>query len=58
VSSVHSDSPEVVTSEERWRRWDQRGRNYDARFMRRARRELSSAAVVVIGGGRLAWLLR
>lgn len=42
-------NPEALTSDERWRRWEQRGRTNDARFMRRARQMFWSGAVVVAG---------
>jgi hypothetical protein len=46
---VSSSHPEELTSEERWRRWEQRGRDNDARFLRRARMVLT--AVVTIAAG-------
>jgi hypothetical protein len=38
--------PEILTSAERWRRWEQRGLDNDARFMRQVRRVGWSAVVV------------
>jgi hypothetical protein len=37
----------VLTSEERWRRWEQRGRDDDARFMDHVRRGFWSAVIVL-----------
>jgi len=48
----------VLSSEERWNRWEQRGRDSDARFMRQARWLLSAAITLAIGGGVVLWLLR
>jgi hypothetical protein len=44
--SGSSSTPEILTSEERWRRWEQRGRDNDARFMRLVRRSFWSAIVL------------
>ena len=44
-----SVNPDVFTSEERWRRWEQRGLDNDARFMRRARGVFWAALVVMAG---------
>ena len=38
-------NPEILTSEERWQRWEQRGHDNDARFMRNARRMFWSGVV-------------
>ena len=46
---VSPSHPEELTSEERWRRWEQRGRDNDARLLRRARMVLT--AVVTLAGG-------
>jgi hypothetical protein len=35
-----SVNTQVLTSEERWRRWEQRGMDNDAEFLRRAQRFL------------------
>jgi hypothetical protein len=40
-------SPAVLTSAERWRRWEQRGKDHDARFMRNVRRMVWSAVVTI-----------
>ena len=40
-------NPEVLTSAERWRRWEQRGRDTDARFMRNVRRIFWSGLVAM-----------
>jgi hypothetical protein len=40
-------NPEVLTSEERWRRWEQRGHDNDARFMRYVRRMFWSGLVAM-----------
>ena len=45
IDSLLNSEPELLTSEERWRRWEQRGRDNDARFMRQARRLLWSGAI-------------
>jgi hypothetical protein len=39
---------EEVSADERWRRWQQRGRDQDARFKRRAGRLLAAAVVIAI----------
>jgi len=39
-------NPETLTSEERWRRWEQRGRDNDAQLTRRMRRVLWSGVVM------------
>ena len=40
-------NPEVLSSsQERWRRWEQLGRDNDARFMRRLRRGFWSGVIV------------
>ena len=38
--------PEILTATERWRRWEQRGLDNDARFMRQVHRVGWSAVVV------------
>ena len=38
--------PEILTSGERWRRWEQRGLDNDARYMRQVRRVCWSVVVV------------
>lgn len=38
-------SPEFLASEGRWRRWEQRGRDNDARFMRQAHKLLWATIV-------------
>ncbi len=48
MSAVPSSIPEVLTSEERWSRWEQRGHDRDARFMRRAKRVLSAGLIAAI----------
>jgi hypothetical protein len=40
-----SSQPEVLTSEERWRRWEERGQESDARSMRQVRRLFWSTVV-------------
>lgn len=40
-------TPEVLTSQERWRRWEERGRDNDVRFMRQVRRMFWSGVVVM-----------
>jgi hypothetical protein len=55
---IPSISPEVLTSEERWRRWEQRGRDNDARFMRRARWVFWSTSIVFLVGILLLFLLQ
>ena len=40
-------TPEVLTSQERWRRWEDRGRDNDARFMRQVRRMFWSGVIVM-----------
>jgi hypothetical protein len=40
-------NPEVFTSEERWRRWQQRAHDNDARFMRTVRRMFWSGLVAM-----------
>ena len=47
-SSSSSSNIESLTREERWLRWEQRGRDNDARLMRRVRRALWAAALVAI----------
>lgn len=42
-----SPNPEVLTSEERWRRWEERGRGNDARFMRQMRRVFWAGVVAM-----------
>jgi hypothetical protein len=49
MSTTRASNPDLSTSEERWRRWEQRGRDNDARFMRRAQRAFFSALIVVGG---------
>jgi hypothetical protein len=44
MSNMPVSSSHVLTSEERWSRWEQRGRDRDRRFMRRAHWMLWSAA--------------
>ena len=39
-------NPDVLTSQERWHRWEQRGRDNDERFMLQARRLFWSGVVV------------
>ena len=39
---------DVLTSAERWQRWEARGQANDARFMRRAHRLFWLAAVVIV----------
>ena len=46
--TISSSDIESLTREERWRRWEQRGRDNDARLMRRARGALWAAALVAI----------
>ncbi len=48
MAIIPPGNSEVLTSEERWRRWEQRGRDNDARFMRQVRR-LFWVVLVVIG---------
>ena len=40
-------NPEGLTSKERWRRSEQRGRDNDARFMRQARTVFGTGVVLV-----------
>jgi hypothetical protein len=47
MSSGPVPNPEVLTSEERWRRWQQRGRDDDARFMRQVRQMIWSGLVAL-----------
>ena len=58
MSSIPPATVELLSSEERWRRWGQRGRDNDLRFMLRARRLLWLAVVFAIGGGVILWLSR
>jgi nicotinamide riboside transporter PnuC len=42
-----SVEPELLTSVERWRRWEQRGQDNDARLMRRMRYLFWTSVVVM-----------
>jgi nicotinamide riboside transporter PnuC len=44
--ALSSVIPEILTSAERWRRWEQHGLDNDARFMRQVRSVGWSAVVV------------
>ncbi len=51
-----SPTPEVLSSDERWRRWEQRGRDNDARFMRRVSRMCWSGVFVATAVLALSYL--
>lgn len=57
ANSASTSLPEALTSEERWRRWEQRGLDNDARFSRRLRRVVWTA-VTVVAVLLLVWQLR
>ena len=57
--SPSTSLPETLTSEDRWRRWEQRGFENERRFKNRVRRviipALTAAAVVIFLGWIGAW---
>ena len=53
-----SPDPDLLPSEERWLRWEQRGRDNDTRFARRVRHAIGLAAVLLIAVLVLASFLR
>jgi len=56
MSNPLSHGSEVLTSSDRWRRWEQRGRDRDALFMRRAR-WLSWCALAAVPAATVLFLL-
>ena len=51
-----SVNTQVLTSEQRWRRWDQRGMDNDAQFLRRAQRFLWAVLIPVLAGAIISWM--
>jgi hypothetical protein len=47
---AHLSATDVLTSEERWQRWRQRGRDSDARFKRRVRTVFVWIVLVLAAG--------
>ena len=45
-----SVNTQVLTSEQRWRRWEQRGMDSDAQFLRRAQRFLWAVLIALAIG--------
>ena len=57
MSALHSSHSAVLTSDERWRRWEQRGFDNQIRFRRRVFRFLWTP-VMLLTVLLLFWLLR
>jgi hypothetical protein len=50
MADIPPSNTEAGTSEARWHRWEQRGRQNDERLLRRARITLVVAVLAALGG--------